>query len=67
MITLIIKTCQMIHFLKVNFSMFSWSNIYTLWTDVLYSHFKHNVFSDLQEVENIALGKGNGIAPVTQM
>jgi hypothetical protein len=34
---------------------------------VLYSHIKQNVFSDLQEVENIALGKESGIAPVTQM
>lgn len=38
-----------------------------MWIDTLYSHVKQNVFSDLQEVENIALGKGNGIAPVTQM
>lgn len=43
--------------------------IYVLftWLNILHSHVKQNVFSDLQEVENIALGKGNGIAPATQM
>ena len=38
-----------------------------MWLDIVYSRVKQNVFSDLQEVENIALGKGNGIAPATQM
>ena len=38
-----------------------------MWLDILYSDVKQNVFSDLQEVENTALGKGNGIAPATQM
>lgn len=41
--------------------------VFSMWINIVYSHVKQNVFSDLQEVESTALGKGNGIAPVTQM